>query len=110
MDWKDLLISLYFYVCKAFDQGLMNYTQRYSNNAEYVATCFTDQEAITIYLFGLLEKQREVKGIYQYAVNHLHDWFPSLPSYAKFNERLNWLNGTLAALAQHLARLYCLST
>jgi hypothetical protein len=103
MDWKDLLISLYFRVCEAFDHGLMNHTQRYSNNAEYIASCFTDQEAITIYLFGLLEKQREVKGIYQYAFNHLKDWFPSLPSYAKFNERLNWLNSALAALAQYIA-------
>ena len=101
MDWKDLLISLYFYVCNAFDEGLMNHTQRHSNNAKCVAKGFTDQEAITIYLFGLLQKQREVKGIYQYAVNHLKDWFPSLPSYAKFNERLNWLNGALAALAQY---------
>lgn len=103
MDWKDLLITLYFYICNAFNQGLVNYTQRHSNNAEYIATCFTDQEAITVYLFGLLQKQREVKGIYQYALNHLKDWFPSLPSYAKFNERLNWLNSAIAALAQRIA-------
>jgi hypothetical protein len=103
MDWKDLLISLYFYVCTAFDEGLMNHTQRHSNNAGYIASGFTDQEAITIYLFGLLQKQRETKGIYQYAVNHLKDWFPSLPSYAKFNERLNWLNSALAALTQYIA-------
>ena len=81
----------------------MKHTQRHSNNAGYIASCFTDQEAITIYLFGLLQKQREVKGLYQYASNHLKDWFPSLPSYAKFNERLNWLNGALAALAQRIA-------
>lgn len=51
----------------------MNYTKRYSNNAEYIAiaTCLTDQEAITIYLFGLLEREKEAKGIYQYDVKHL---------------------------------------
>lgn len=103
MDWKDLLISLYFHVCDAFDKGVLMYTQRYSNNSESLPPCFTDQEAITVYLFGLLQRQRQVRGVYHYAVDHLQAWFPDLPSYAKFNERLNRLNGALAAFAQQMA-------
>lgn len=103
MDWKSLLITLYFHVCEAFNQGLVMYTQRYSNNSESIVPAFTDQEVITVYLFGLLQRRREVKDVYDYAVDHLLDWFPTLPSYAKFNERLNRLHPALAALAQQLA-------
>lgn len=103
MDWKSLLVKLYVHICDEFDQGIIMYTQRYSNNSASIVPAFTDQEAITVYLFGLLQRQREVKGVYDYAVDHLKDWFPTLPSYVKFNERLNRLNGALAALAQRMA-------
>jgi len=42
-----------------------------------------------------------VKSVYQYADDHLRSRFPTLPSYQKFNERLNRLNGALVAIAQH---------
>lgn len=77
------------------------HTQRYSNNSNCYRPAFSDQEAITVYLFGLLQRQRTVKGIYQYTRDHLQAWFPALPSYQKFNERLNRLNGALAAIAQY---------
>lgn len=80
------------------------HAQRYSNNSISMPLAFTDQEAITVYLFGLMQRQRTVKGVYQYTDNHLRSWFPTLPSYQKFNERLNRLNGALAALAQHTSR------
>lgn len=101
MAWTHLLIALYFHICETFEAGAIMHTQRYSNNYKSREPAFTDQEAITIYLFGLLQRQRTVKGIYCYAQDHLSSWFPSLPSYQKFNERLNRLNGALAAIAQH---------
>ena len=102
MDWKDLLVALFLHICNEFDQGVIMYTQRYSNNSESLLLDFTDQEAITIYLFGLLKKHREVKDIHDYATDHLLSWFPTLPSYQKFNERLNRLTPALAALAQRM--------
>ena len=82
------------------------HTQRYSNNSKSSELAFTDQEAITVYLFGLLQRQRTIKGIYCYTQDHLLSWFPCLPSYQKLNERLNRaanrrLNGALAAIAQY---------
>ena len=82
----------------------MMHTQRYSNNSKSSEPAFTDQEAIAVYLFGLLQRQRTVKGVYCYAHDHLRSWFPSLPSYQKFNERLNRLNGALAAIAQYTSQ------
>lgn len=104
MDWTHLLIRLYFHVCDTFEAGVLMHTQRYSNNSISMPLAFTDQEAITVYLFGLLQRQRTVKGVYQYAHDHLHSWFPTLPSYQKFNERLNRLNGALAAIAQQTSQ------
>jgi hypothetical protein len=103
MDWKDRLISLYFHVCDAFKAGVVQHTQRHSNNATALRLGFTDEEAVTVYLFGLLKDHQQTKAIHDYACDHLKDWFPALPSYAKFNERLNRLNGALAALAQQFA-------
>ena len=100
MDWKDLLITLYFEVCKSFEAGLDSHTQRFSNDSTSLEISFTDQEAITIYLFGLIQNRRTVSEIHQYTNNHLKDWFPDLPSYQKLNERLNRLNNALAALNQ----------
>ena len=101
MDWTDLLIGLYLHICEAFEAGVEMHTQRYSNNSKSGEPVFTDQEAVTVYLFGLLQGQRTVKRVYGYAADHLRSWFPALPSYQKFNERLNRLNGALAAIAQY---------
>lgn len=102
--WTYLLIRLYFHVCEAFEAGVIMHTQRYSNNSKSSELAFTDQEAITVYLFGLLQRQRTIKGIHCYTQDHLLSWFPCLPSYQKFNERLNRLNGALAAIAQYTSR------
>lgn len=104
MDWKYLLISLYCHICDSFEAGAKMHTQRYSNNSKVNEMAFSDQEAITVYLFGLLRRQRTVKGIYGYADDHLRSWFPTLPSYQKFNERLNRLNGAIAAIAQYTSQ------
>jgi len=98
MDWELKLISVYFWVCKAFDKGADAYCERFSNNTTVPE--FTDEEAITVYLFGILRKYREVKDIHTYAKDHLSDWFPALCSYEKFNERLNHLNPVFAFLSE----------
>ena len=59
-----------------------------SNNCEPE---FTDEEAMTVYLFGIIQGHNKVKNIHQYAQQHLLSWFPKLPSYQAFDNRLNHL-------------------
>lgn len=40
-------------------------------------------------MFGVLNGHSQVKAIYQYTQRHLHEWFPALPSYEGFVQRLN---------------------
>jgi len=85
------LIETYSMVCDFFDKNPQWNSIRLSNN--YKPTQFSDQEAVTIYLFvGLYEKRFKIKEIHNFAKHYLHDWFPKLTSYEKFNNRLTTLN------------------
>jgi hypothetical protein len=99
MEWKEKLISLYLYISES--KAIKNYlcTIRQSNNCTLV---FTDEEAMTIYLFGILQKQSKVKDIYQYTKQHLSSWFPSLPSYQAFDYRLNTIAESFTILINEL--------
>jgi len=104
-DWEELLIKLYYSICDFYEEDLKWYSQRYSNNTEWLtsqALEFTDEEALSIYLFGILQKRRDVTEIYKYAKDHLESWFPTMPSYQKFNERLNRLSPSLGRLVHRL--------
>ena len=52
----------------------------------------TDEEIITIYIFGVISGHTELKSIYKYAFQFLKEWFPSLPCYEGFCYRLNKIN------------------
>ncbi|MCY7344595.1 MAG: hypothetical protein LH614_00085 [Pyrinomonadaceae bacterium] len=82
------LIQLYLWVCLVCDKHPMLKYQRLSNNWQ---PDFTDQELITIYLFGHFQGHFNQKRIYGYISHHFLDWFPDLPSYQAFNRRLNEL-------------------
>lgn len=45
-----------------------------------------------------MDKQRESKSIYEYADRHLRDWFPRLPGYVAYVQRLNRLADVFAPL------------
>ena len=45
-----------------------------------------------------MDKHREIKGIYEYADRHLRDWFPRLPSYVAYVQRLNQVADVFAPL------------
>lgn len=63
---------------------------RFSNNDKPE---FTDQEVMTIYLFCVNQEQRmKIKQFHSFANDYLCSWFPKLPSYAAFNNRLNRLS------------------
>lgn len=93
------LIQLYLWVCLVYDKHPMLKYQRLSNNWQPI---FTDQELITIYLFGHFQGHFSQKRIYGYILQHFSDWFPDLPSYQAFNRRLNELAEPLKILVFEL--------
>ena len=97
MDWQKQLITVYLYVCKHYQENLWVYCQRMSN---YVNLEFSDEEVITLYLFGIIDKNTEIKRVYTYADRHLRDWFPKLPSYVAFVQRLNKIADVFAPLLE----------
>lgn len=81
------LIELYLLVCDFYDNqpGL-----RYQRLSNFKPRC-TDQELLTMYLFGHLQGHQHQRRIYEYVRCHWLEWFPTLPSYQAFNRRLNLL-------------------
>ena len=93
------LIAIYLYICQLHDKELKYLTQRYSNNDK---PDFTDQEIMTIYMYVMQQEQRfRISQIYTFADEYLRSWFPGLPSYKAFNNRLNRLSEAFKALAAH---------
>ena len=72
--------------------------QRQSNNFR---PQFSDEECVTVYLWGISQRRFEQKTIYEYTRNHLLEWFPKLPGYQAFSDRLNRLAPVFQALAEH---------
>jgi hypothetical protein len=100
----DKLIKIYFHVCENFENGLKFSCMRFSNNAEPE---FTDQEAMTIYLFCVNQEQRmKIKHIHAFAYEHLLSWFPKLPSYAAFDNRLNRLSEVFKQFTSSILKEY----
>ena len=86
MDWQEQLITLYEFICKQYREHLWVYCQRFS---PHVDMSFSDEEVICIYLWGVMNKRFEITGIYEDAERHLHEWYPKLPSYGGYVQRLN---------------------
>lgn len=103
-DKKVKLISIYLHICDQYDSELKYQCQRYSNNANPE---FTDQEIMTIYLFTV-DQQRylSIKEVYTFAKEFLLSWFPKLPSYQQFNDRLNRLSQAFNTLLLHLVETF----
>jgi len=99
MTWKENLIKLYFYISE--DRSIQRYlgAMRMSNNFK---PQFTDEEVMTIYIFGVTQGCSKVKHIYKYTKRYLADWFPLLPSYQAFNDRLNNLTSCFEVLVQSI--------
>ena len=94
------LIAIYYYVCEQYETKLQYLVQRFSNNNKPV---FTDPEIMTIYLFAMRCEQRfRIRHLYDFADAYLRSWFPQLPTYQAFNNRLNRLSEAFKALASDL--------
>ncbi|WP_425363013.1 transposase [Candidatus Tisiphia endosymbiont of Hybos culiciformis] len=107
MDWQSQLISLYLFICKEYQHKLRKNMARISN---YSNLTFSDEEVMTIYIFGIMSKRHTVKEIYEYTDRHLRDWFKALPSYVAFVQRLNKVShlfsGLMTALYHQLPKDY----
>lgn len=95
MDWQNQLISLYLFVCKHYQKSLFFYCERMTN---YADLRFSDEEVITLYLYGILEGFQTIKAIHRYAQKHLHTWFPRLPGYKAFDQRINQIHDVFVPL------------
>lgn len=100
MDWQIQLITLYEMVCKYYQEELWVYCQRFSPHCDLA---FTDEEVITLFLFGIISKHGQIQTIYNEADRHLRDWFPRLPSYAGFVQRVNRVSDVFAPLVEILS-------
>ena len=94
--WQTNLIKLYCAVCDN-SSTIEAVTQRQSNNFR---PQFSDEECITLDLWGISQRRFEQKTIYGYTKNHLLEWFPKLPSYQAFSDRLNRLAPAFQVLAE----------
>jgi len=90
------LIGLYCNICQYYDSSLAVESQRQSNN---FCPKFTDEECITIYLWGIKNQKYDVKAVYNFIKDFYPGWFPALPSYQAFNYRVCYLSDTFERLA-----------
>ena len=103
-DNKAKLVKIYCYVCDICKKELNYVCQRFSNNNNPE---FTDQEAITIYLYSMhVEHRFKVKHIYEFASEHLRSWFPKLPSYVAFTNRINRLSEAFKGMTEDILTNY----
>lgn len=92
------LIQIYLLVYQIYDNPSSLKYQRLSN----FKPKFSDQEIITVYLFGQLNEKFTHRQIYNFIHYYWLGWFPALPSYQAFNRRLNLLSDNFQVLFAHL--------
>ncbi len=98
------LVEIFFYISNLYENELKFSCERFSNNS---CPEFTDQEIMTVYLFCTSQEKRfKIKHIYDFADEYLRSWFPKLPSYAAFNNRINRLSEAFRLLTESLLRAH----
>lgn len=91
---KNQVIQIYLLVCQIYDNQS---SLKYQRDSNFKPT-FTDEEIITVYLFGQLNEKFNHRQIHTFIREYWLDWFPALPSYQAFNRRLNLLADNFQAL------------
>lgn len=92
------LIEIYLLVCQIYNSHSSLKYQRASN----FKPVFSDEEIISIYLFGQLNDKFSNRQMYDFICHYWIEWFPYLPSYQAFNRRLNLLTDNFQQLFTHL--------
>jgi IS5 family transposase len=93
------LITLYLLICHLYDTKPVLKQQRLSDNHQPL---LSDEELLTMYLFGHLQGHTTGRRIYDYIRQHWRAWFPALPAYQAFNRRLNELTPAFELLIEQL--------
>jgi hypothetical protein len=86
-------------ICRLSETKPVLTQQRLNNNHQ---PRFSDEELLTMYLFGHLQGMTTQRRIYHYIRNHWRAWFPALPSYQTVNCRLNELVPAFELLIEQL--------
>ncbi|MCS3700180.1 hypothetical protein GGQ20_001489 [Salinibacter ruber] len=108
MDTTSVPHRIYLFICQRYRGRLAAVAQRQSNNAD---PTFTDEEVLTIYVFGLIKKRKTISEIHEYVGEHFSEWFPDLPSYQSFNRRPGRLSAVFAPLVEEtLSEVVCEKT
>ena len=96
---ENKLIALYLLICRLYDTQPVLRQQRLSNNHRPL---LTDEELVTIYLFGHMQGLTTQRCLYDYIRGHWREWFPALPAYQSVNCRLNELTPAFELLITEL--------
>jgi len=100
-----LLIKLYYYVCQEYNDYLRWNVQRFSSNQHKGQ--ISDEEIITIYLFCVAyEEKYKIRSIHKHIIKYWKSWFPSLPSYQTFNDRLNRISSIFPLLVERIIEIH----
>ena len=111
MNWEELLVGFYVFIDDEYITNLQFYTERFSNNKDALENTLSDSEAMTIHLYGLMLGFRQIKDIYNFSKAFLcPKWFNKLPSYQKFNERINRLSVAFVQICESLINKLSLSS
>ena len=97
MEKEIRLIKLYCTICHYYNTTIVTEIQRLSNN---FCPKFTDEEALTIYIWGIANKKYEMKAMYEFITDYWREWFPDLPKYESFVKRVGLLAPAFRILAQ----------
>jgi hypothetical protein len=94
------LIALYFYIEERYEKEWKYSCERFSNNKK---PAFTDVELVCVYCYVMMEERRfKIKEIHRFAEKYLLSWFPKLPSYQAFNNRVNRLGEVFRQMSAEL--------
>jgi len=99
MEKEIKIIKLYCTICHYYNTTIVTEIQRLSNN---FCPKFTDEEALTIYIWGISNQKYEMKAMYEFIVDYWGEWFPTLPKYESFVKRIGILAPAFRILAQSL--------
>lgn len=99
MTAEERLITVYLLICELFPR-IAGEAERFSPNQK--PPSFSDEEVLTIYIFGILQRLFQVKDIHRYTHEHWCSWFPTVPKYEGYNHRLTRLASVLPHLLEHL--------
>lgn len=95
------LIALYDYVCQCYTTTLQWQVQRFSPNKQQGD--ITDAELITIYLFcTAYEEKTKRKQMHKHIRQYWASWFPKLPAYQTFTNRINRIQDVFPSLISQL--------